>query len=111
MHIPLSRLFLALALLVLTLSPAHAQRGAKSVVPELDAEGVKGDMARAAQKKANERFDKADADKDGFIAKDEAVAAMPYIAENFAKYDKNNDGKLSWEEFIGHDKWTREAVK
>lgn len=111
MHTSFSRLFLALALLVLGLPPAHAQRGIKSVVPELDAEGVKGDMARAAQKKANERFDKADADKDGFIAKAEAVTAMPYIAENFAKYDKNGDDKLTWEEFIGHDKWTREAAQ
>ncbi|HET6718460.1 MAG TPA: hypothetical protein VFH22_02355 [Rhodocyclaceae bacterium] len=111
MSFPLSRLVLALALTAFALPPAHAQRGVKSVVPELDAEGVKGDMARAAQKKANERFDKADADKDGFIAKAEAVTAMPYIAENFAKYDKNEDGKLTWEEFIGHDKWTREAVK
>jgi hypothetical protein len=111
MHIPLSRLLLALALLVLILPPAHARRGVKSAVPELDAEGHKGDMARAAQKKANQRFDKADADKDGFISNDEAVAAMPYIAENFANYDKNEDGKLSWEEFIGHDKWPREAAE
>lgn len=110
MHFPLSRLLLALTLFVLILPPAHAAR-VKSVVPELDAEGHKGDMARAAQKKANQRFDKADADKDGFIAKDEAVAAMPYIAENFAKYDKDEDGKLSWEEFIGHDKWPREATE
>lgn len=111
MPTPFSRIFLALALTVLALPSAHAQRGVKSVVPELDAEGHKGDMARAAQKKANERFDKGDADKDGFISKAEAVAAMPYIAENFAKYDKNEDGKLTWEEFIGHDKWAREAAK
>ena len=110
MRSPLYSLFLALALTVLVLPQAHAQR-TKSAVPELDAEGHKGDLARAAQKKANERFDKADADKDGVVSKDEAVAAMPYIAENFAKYDKNEDGKLSWEEFIGHDKWTREAAK
>lgn len=91
-------------------STALAQR-TKTVVPEIDAEGHKGDMARAAQKKANERFDKADADKDGFVTKDEAAATLPFIAENFEKYDKNKDGKMSWEEYLGHDKWKREAVK
>lgn len=102
-------------LLLLTLacssSPAFAQRGVKSVVPDLEAEGHRGDMARAAQKKANERFDKADDDKDGFISKDEATAHLPFIAEKFESYDKNKDGKLTWEEFIGHDKWKREAAK
>ena len=103
--------FRAVGLLIALLAPfsiAHAQR-TKSVVPELDSEGHKGDMARAAQKKAVERFDKADADKDGFISKDEAMATLPYIAENFDKYDKKKDDKLSWEEFVGHDKWKREV--
>lgn len=95
---------------LLPFSMAHAQR-TKSVVPELEAEGHKGDMARAAQKKAVERFDKADADKNGFVSKAEADAALPYVAENFDKYDKDKDGKLSWEEFVGHDKWKREAAK
>lgn len=99
-----------LLLLLAPFSIAHAQR-TKSLVPELDAEGHKGDMARAAEKKAVERFDKADADKDGFISKEEAQATLPYIAENFDKYDKNKDGKLSWEEFVGHDKWKREGAK
>jgi len=96
--------------LVLALPVAHAQR-TKSMVPELEAEGHKGDMARAAQKKANERFDKADADKDGLISKEEAAATLPYVAENFEKYDKSKDGKLTWEEYLGHDKWKREPAK
>lgn len=104
------RFVCCLLALLAPFSIAHAQR-TKSLVPELDAEGHKGDMARAAEKKAVERFDKADADKDGFISKGEASATLPYIAENFDKYDKNKDGKLSWEEFVGHDKWKREAAK
>ena len=102
--------FLLLAAVGLALSPAYAQR-TKTIVPELDAEGHKGDMARAAQKKANERFDKADADKDGQVSKEEAMVAMPFVGENFAKYDKDKDGKMTWEEFLGHDKWKREAAK
>lgn len=105
---PLRPLLFLAFLLVLPL--AHAQR-TKSTVPELEAEGHKGDMARAAQKKANERFDKADADKDGQISKDEAAATLPYVADNFEKYDKNKDGKLTWEEYLGHDKWTREPAR
>lgn len=97
--------------LALSMAPALAQRGVKSVVPDLEAEGHRGDMARAAQKKANERFDKADDDKDGFISKDEAAAHLPFVAEKFESYDKSKDGKLSWEEFIGHDKWKRETAK
>lgn len=95
---------------LLPASSVHAQRS-KSLVPELEAEGVKGDMARAAQKKANERFDKADADRNGQISREEAAATLPYVAENFEKYDKNKDGQLSWEEFIGHDKWKRDTAK
>ena len=110
MRAPVFRMSCLLVCVLLTASSAFAQR-TKTVVPELDAEGHKGDMARAAQKKANERFDKADADKDGFITKDEAAASLPYFAENFAKYDKNNDGKLTWPEFLGHDKWERTAAK
>lgn len=109
MFLPSLRLLLVLCCCALAAPAVQAQR-AKSAVPNLDAEGVKGDMARAAQKKANERFDKADADHDGTISKSEAAAALPYIAENFEKYDKDSDGKLSWEEFIGHDKWKRGAV-
>lgn len=104
------RLIYLLVCAVLPFTSANAQR-TKTIVPELDAEGHKGDMARAAQKKANERFDRTDADKDGFLSKDEAAAGLPYVAENFPKYDKNNDGKLTWEEYLGHDKWKREPAK
>ena len=104
------RLIYLLVCTVLPFSAAQAQR-TKTIVPELDTEGHKGDMARAAQKKANERFDRADADKDGLLSKDEVAATLPYVAENFAKYDKNSDGKLTWEEYLGHDKWKREPAK
>lgn len=110
MNRPALRCFWLLAALALA-SPAVLAQRTKSVVPDLDAEGIKGDMARAAQKKANERFDKADADHDGLITREEATAALPYIAEHFEQYDKSKDNKLSWEEFIGHDKWKRESAK
>lgn len=104
-----SRLLVLVFCLVLP-AAGFAQRQ-KSIVPGLETEGHKGDMARAAQKKANERFDKADENKDEVITKEEALKHLPYVGENFDKFDKSKDGKLTWEEYIGHDKWKREPAK
>lgn len=82
---------------------AHAQ----TVVPKLDQEGRKGDMARLAAKQAQDKFDATDADKDGKLSKDETAKAMPYVSENFAKKDKDGDGFLSWEEYVGHNRWKK----
>ncbi len=94
--------------LALACLPALAQRQ-KTTVPELDDDSRKGEMARLAEKKAEERFDAADENRDGGISKDEAGRHEKFIAENFARYDKNADGKLTWEEFVGHDRWKRQA--
>jgi Ca2+-binding EF-hand superfamily protein len=107
--VSVSRL-LVLALCLALPAASFAQRQ-KSIVPDLETEGHKGDMARAAQKKANERYDKADENNDGSITKEEALKHLPYVGENFEKFDKNKDGKLTWEEYIGHDKWKRESTK
>jgi hypothetical protein len=31
-----------------------------------------------------------------------------HTAANFERDDKNKDSSLSWEEFVGHDRWKRE---
>lgn len=77
-------------------------------IPTLDQVGRKGDMARLAQKRAVERFDKADENKDGKLSKEEVEKAFPYMAQNFSQLDKDNDGFLSWEEYIGHNRWKKE---
>lgn len=100
-----SALILALAA-TLVAAPVFAQRS-KTIVPELDEKSRKGDMARLAEERAEAKFDEADEDKDGFISKEEAAKHQKFIAENFPRYDKNGDGKLSWEEFVGHDRWKR----
>lgn len=88
-------------------SSVYAQR-AKTIVPDLNEEGRRGDIARMSQMKAQEKFDNADKDKDGRLSKDEVVAAgMEYMAETFEPHDKNKDGFLSWEEYVGHDRWKR----
>lgn len=81
---------------------------AQSVVPKLDQEGRKGDMARLAKEQAVAKFDAADTDKDGKLSKDEAAKASPYLAENFDKRDTNKDGFISWEEYVGHDRWPKD---
>lgn len=93
----------SLAMAVLTLPAAHAQ----NMVPKLDVEGRRGDIARLAKQRAQEKFDNADADKDGKLSKAEVDKALPYLGETFAEHDKNKDGFLSWEEYIGHDRWPR----
>ena len=102
---------LACAALALASTPALAQR-TKSVVPDLKAEGKPGEIARAQFKKAVEKFDKADEDKDGKISKAEADKHFgEYEKAAFADKDANKDGKLSWEEYLGHDKWKKDALK
>jgi hypothetical protein len=85
---------------------AHAQ----TIVPKLDQEGRKGDMARLAAKSASEKFNAADTDKDGKLSPEETAKAMPYVAENFAKRDKDKDGFLNWEEYVGHNRWKKDET-
>lgn len=82
---------------------AHAQ----SIVPKLDQEGRKGDMARLAKEQAVSKFNAADTDKDGKLSKEEAGRNSPYLAENFDKRDSDKDGFISWEEYVGHDRWPK----
>lgn len=81
---------------------------AQTIVPKLDQDGRKGDMARMAHKQAQEKFDGADANKDGKLSPEETAKNLPYVAENFGKYDKDKDGALSWEEYVGHNRWKKD---
>lgn len=82
---------------------------AQTIIPTLDTQGRKGDMARMAQEKAAARFDSADKNKDGKLSKEETVE-LPYIEAKFEALDKDKDGFLSWEEFVGHDRWKKEPA-
>lgn len=86
-----------------TFSSAMAQ----TMVPKLDQEGRKGDVARLARQKAQERFNAADTDKDGRLSQQEASKDSPYLAEKFSERDTNRDGYLSWEEYVGHSRWEK----
>jgi hypothetical protein len=77
----------------------------KSVIPDLGEASRKGDMARLAQQKTEDRFNAADEDNDGQLSRVEAAKHLPFYEANFERYDKNKDGFLSWNEFVGHDKW------
>jgi hypothetical protein len=80
---------------------------AQNIIPKLDVDGRRGDVARLAKQRALEKFTAADADRDDKLSKGEVEASFPYIAETFSKHDKNGDGFLSWEEYIGHDRWPK----
>ena len=97
-------------LLVAALMLSGAQAFAQSIVPKLDQEGRKGDIGRMQAEKAMKRFDELDADKDGRLSREE-VKDVGYLNESYEKHDKNKDGFLSWEEYVGHNRWPKEARK
>lgn len=94
--------FLSLCLL-LGVASVHAQ----TMVPKLDQEGRRGEVARQAQQRAMEKFDRADDDKDGKLSRQEAEKHLPYLFDTFDGHDKDRDGFLSWEEYLGHNRWPR----
>lgn len=108
MIFPLRQEKLILALLWAWLAvPAAWGQSQKSMTPSLDETSRKGDMARLAQKSSNDKFDAADENQDGVLSRAEVAKNFPFFDQNFERYDKNKDGNLSWEEFVGHDKWKR----
>ena len=96
--------FWVAALALALAAPAVARRD-KSLIPETDDDGRRGEIARAAQEKAGKRFQVADANKDKKLTREEVAAHYHYMADNFERHDKDGDGFLSWEEFVGHDRW------
>ncbi|WP_265943607.1 hypothetical protein [Dechloromonas sp. A34] len=89
--------------LLLSIASVHAQ----TMVPKLDQEGRRGDVARQAKQRAMEKFDLADEDKDGKLSRQEAEKNLPYLFDTFDQHDKDRDGFLSWEEYLGHNRWPR----
>ena len=87
---------------------AQSTKVQSTTIPSLDEQGRKGDIARMAQKQAAEKFDEADKDKDGKISREEAEA-FPYVLKKFDSMDTSKDGFLSWEEFVGHNRWKKDA--
>lgn len=97
------RSFLAVLASTHMVALAHAQ----TIVPKLDQEGRRGDIARMVHERAVKQFDEADADKNGLLTREEVSVVAPYKGEAFEQYDKNGDGLLDWPEFIGHDRWKK----
>lgn len=95
--------YLAILAMAAALSVANAQ----TIVPRLDETGSRGDVARKMKAKSAALFDAADANKDGKLSKPEAATISDYYANSFEKRDTNKDGFLSWEEFVGHNRWPK----
>lgn len=98
-----STLLIGLVAALLLPPVAHGQ----TMVPKLDQEGRRGDVARLAKQRAQERFAALDKDGDGRLSRDEVGQDSSYLADNFEVRDLNHDGYLSWEEFVGHNRWER----
>ena len=101
----LGRTLTLAAVLGLAATTALAQKS--SLVPSADEASRRGDIGRMQAEKARQRFATADADKDGRLSREE-VTGITYLNEGFDKFDKSKDGFLSWEEFVGHNRWPRE---
>jgi Ca2+-binding EF-hand superfamily protein len=80
---------------------------AQTMVPKLDQDGRKGDVARLAKQKAAERFAILDKDRDGKLSRPEVEQDSAYLTERFPQRDLNSDGYLDWEEFVGHKRWEK----
>jgi Ca2+-binding EF-hand superfamily protein len=81
---------------------------AQTMIPKIDQEGRRGEVARLAKQRAMEKFDTADENKDGKLSRQELEKNFPYLVEKFNERDKDRDGFLSWDEYIGHDRWPRQ---
>lgn len=94
--------FLAAALIFAGTAAAET-----TMVPTLDQDGRRGDIARLAKEKAMAKFDAADENKDGKLSREEVAKYFPYMAQNFDRLDTDKDGFLSWEEYVGHNRWPK----
>ncbi len=93
---------IALATLSLSISPVFAEE-APQPPPEGQREGHDvdkgGPRADKFEKRGREMFEKTDADKDGYLSKEEmAESQRARMEEMFEKTDADKDGKLSPEE-------------
>jgi hypothetical protein len=91
----------------LVLCAASTTAHSQSLIPNLDAPGARGDLARAEKKKAEARFDATDTNKDGKLSREEVKDKSEFLTNNFDKRDADKDGFLNWEEFLGHNRWPR----
>jgi hypothetical protein len=80
---------------------------AQTIVPKLDEPGRKGEVARNAREKAKTQFEAMDEDKNDKLSREEVAKHFRYLAENFDKHDADKDGFLNWEEYVGHNRWSR----
>lgn len=81
---------------------------AQTRIPSLEQQDHRGEVGRYAHRKAVERFDGIDADKDGKLSRAEVAARSSYMSDNFERMDADRDGYLNWQEFVGHDRWKKE---
>ena len=94
-----------LLILLILCSPIAIAQAQKSIIPDIQAEGLRGDIARKMLAKSSQQFLLADANQDNRISPQEAAQHLIFISKNFSKYDRNKDNSLSWAEFLGHNLW------
>ena len=77
----------------------------KTIVPDINAPGHRGDIARRVLARTSEQFLNADMNRDYLISAEEARQHLPHVSKEFSRYDRNQDNHVSWPELLGHDEW------
>ncbi len=77
----------------------------RTVIPDVNTPGHRGDIARKILARSSEQFLNADTNRDYLISVDEAGQHLPHVSREFSRYDRNQDGSLTWQELLGHDEW------
>jgi hypothetical protein len=96
-----------LSLIIMVLFGAHVAilQAQKSIIPDINAEGKRGEIARKMHERSSLLFLRADTNQDYKISLPEAEENLTFISKKFSHYDSNNDNSLSWQKYLGHNQW------
>ena len=94
-----------LAIMIILSSQVAVSQAQKSIIPDINANGQRGEIARKMHARSSQRFLRADTNQDYLISPQEAAENLTFISKKFSHYDSNGDNSLSWQEYLGHNEW------
>ena len=101
----MNKAILSIITIIFISSPIAVLQAQESIIPDINAKGQRGEIARKMHERSSLLFLRADTNQDYKISQPEAAENLTFISNNFSQYDRNNDNSLSWQEYLGHDQW------